>query len=211
MRRYAWWREEMRDRSTFMYYLVRRWTLEAARRATGAGRLAEAGDIWFLSWRDVVALLEGRLEPARARALIEQGRHVHRSFRDFDNPDEIGAHFRAGEIDLEGDVRRGTPCAGGVVTGRARVLEHLDEAGRVEPGDILVTAFTDPGWTPLFARIAAVVTETGGVLSHAAVISREYGIPAVLEVSGATEAIADGDRIRVDGDRGLVEIVERAG
>ena len=77
-------------------------------------------------------------------------------------------------------------------------------------GDILVTPFTDPGWTPLFSRVGGVVTETGGVLSHAAVISREYGIPAVLGVQGATDRIGDGDRVRVDGRQGLVEIGEKA-
>jgi pyruvate,water dikinase len=78
---------------------------------------------------------------------------------------------------------------------------------KVEPGEILVTPFTDPGWTPLFARIAGVVTETGGVLAHAAVISREYGIPAVLAVPGATQRIKDGARIAVDGTAGTIEIV----
>ena len=72
------------------------------------------------------------------------------------------------------------------------------------PGEILVTRFTDPGWTPLFSTIAGVVTETGGVLSHAAVIAREYGIPAVLAVPGATARLKDGDWVIVDGSRGTV-------
>lgn len=211
MRRYAWWREEMRDHSTFVYYLVRLWTLDAARRAVARGRLEARDDVWFLSWRQVIELLDGRLQPREARTEVARGRYVHRSFRNFDNPDEIGAHFRSDDADPAGDdVLRGTPCAGGVATGRARVLRSLDEAARVQKGEVLVARFTDPGWTPLFGRIAGVVTETGGVLSHAAVISREYGIPAVLGVPGATEAIGDGDRIRVHGGEGLVEIRERA-
>lgn len=210
MRRYAWWREEMRDRSSFVYYLVRVWTLEAARRLEEAGRLREPDDVWFLGWRRVVALLEGRLDRGDAAAEIAWGRHVYRSFRHFDNPGEIGTHFRSDRSDPgRDDGLRGTACSSGEVAGRARVLNDLAEAKRIRKGEILVTRFTDPGWTPLFSRIGGVVTETGGVLSHAAVISREYGIPAVLGVAGATEIIGDGDRIRVDGGRGLVEILER--
>ncbi len=82
----------------------------------------------------------------------------------------------------------------------------LEDAGKVEKGEVLVTVFTDPGWTPLLGRVSAVVTETGGILSHAAVISREYGIPAVLAVNGATSAIVDGDLVVVDGTHGTVEV-----
>jgi phosphoenolpyruvate synthase/pyruvate phosphate dikinase len=85
-------------------------------------------------------------------------------------------------------------------------VRRLDEAKKVEKGDVLVTVFTDPGWTPLLGLVSGVVTETGGLLSHAAVISREYGIPAVLAVPRATEAIADGDTVVVDGGAGTVEV-----
>jgi len=82
----------------------------------------------------------------------------------------------------------------------------VEEAQRLLPGDVLVAPFTDPGWTPLFPRLAAVVTETGGLLSHAAVIAREYGIPAVLAVPGATRLVQDGAPVVVDGGRGTVEL-----
>ncbi|MEZ0227700.1 MAG: PEP-utilizing enzyme, partial [Planctomycetota bacterium] len=84
-------------------------------------------------------------------------------------------------------------------------VRRLDEAAKIEKGDVLVTVFTDPGWTPLLGRVAAVVTETGGVLSHAAVISREYGIPAVLAVPHATTVLRDGQRVIVDGTNGIVD------
>ena len=211
MRRYAWWREEMRDHSSFAYYLVRLWTLEAGRRLVEAGALERTEDVWCLPWRTVADLLEGRLQPSRARVEVARGREAYRSFRNFDNPGEIGVHFRqtdpnGGSDRGQGSLLQGTACSSGEVSGRARVLSSLGEASRISKGDILVTSFTDPGWTPLFSRIAGVVTETGGVLSHAAVISREYGVPAVLGVRGATEAIGDGDHIRVDGGRGVVEI-----
>jgi pyruvate,water dikinase len=82
--------------------------------------------------------------------------------------------------------------------------------GDLEPGEVLVVHATDVGWTPLFLLAAGVVTELGGPLSHAAVVAREFGVPSVVNVAGATRAIRTGDRVRVDGDRGVVERLDRA-
>jgi pyruvate,water dikinase len=109
-----------------------------------------------------------------------------------------------------GDVLRGLPAAAGVVEGRARVLLSADEMAQLEPGEILVVHTTDVGWTPLFLAAAGVVTELGGPLSHAAVVAREFGVPTVVNVTGATRAIRTGDMVRVDGDRGVVERLARA-
>jgi pyruvate,water dikinase len=212
VRQYAWWREEMRDHSSYLYYLVRMWSVEAARRLQAAGSLAEADDIWYLPFQDALELAEGTLPVAEAQARVRAGRRLVRSFRNFQNPNEIGCQYRGAERAplASADALRGTGCSPGRIEGRARVVKKLDEMHRVEPGDILVTLFTDPGWTPLFARLAGVVTETGGVLAHAAVISREYGIPAVLAVHRATELIGDGDQIAIEGTAGTVEILRRA-
>lgn len=104
----------------------------------------------------------------------------------------------------EGASLVGTPGAHGVVTGLARVLHSPSEFARVGPGDIVICPYTDPAWTPLFRVVAAVVTETGGVLSHAAIVAREHGIPAVLGVPQATTRIRDGARITVNGSEGTV-------
>ena len=90
--------------------------------------------------------------------------------------------------------------------GRARVLVQVDQAV-IEAGDILVTRYTDPSWTPLFVSIAGLVTEVGGLMTHGAVIAREYGLPAVVGVEHATRLIRDGQRIRVHGTEGYVEIL----
>ena len=107
-----------------------------------------------------------------------------------------------------GDALQGIGASQGAVRGIARVARSVEEAARVEQGAILVCPFTDPGWTVTLDRVAGVVTETGGLLSHAAVICREYGIPAVLAVPRATERIRDGQHIVIDGGRGCVELVE---
>jgi len=106
-----------------------------------------------------------------------------------------------------GDVMRGLPASAGVVEGRARVIFTEDEMDTLQPGEILVVHTSDVGWTPLFLVAAGVVTELGGTLSHAAVVAREFGVPSVVNVVGATRAIHTGDVLRVDGDRGTVERV----
>ena len=96
----------------------------------------------------------------------------------------------------------------GKVRGVARVIRSIDDAARLGRGEVLVAETTAPPWTPLFATAAAVVTDTGGILSHCAVVAREYGIPAVVGVGMATALIADGQTVEVDGDSGLVTIVD---
>jgi rifampicin phosphotransferase len=107
---------------------------------------------------------------------------------------------------LPAEAIPGLPVSSGVVEGRARVILNLEEAV-LEEGDILVTSFTDPGWTPLFVSIKGLVTEVGGLMTHGAVIAREYGLPAVVGVEYATKLIEDGQRIRVNGTAGYIEIL----
>jgi len=102
---------------------------------------------------------------------------------------------------------RGAPGSAGTVRGRARVIHSISEAGRLEPGDILVAETTAPPWTPLFAIVGAVVTDTGGVLSHCAVVAREYGIPAVVGTGIASAVITDGQMLEIDGDAGIVRFI----
>ena len=207
-RSYAWWREEMRDLSTQAYYLVRVWALVAADRMVKKGMLERPADVWALEYPEVIAALEGQRTAVEMRAQVARGVRLMDSYRHFDNPNEIGVGFGDREaVEIAEGALRGTPCSPGRVTGRVCVVRDLEDADRVEVGDILVTTFTDPGWTPLFSRIAGVVTETGGVLSHAAVIAREYGIPAVLAVVGATSRIVDGSTVILDGTAGSVESV----
>jgi len=98
------------------------------------------------------------------------------------------------------------PVSAGIIEGRARVIRDMAEAD-LEAGDILVTAYTDPSWSPLFVAITGLVTEVGGLMTHGAVIAREYGLPAVVGVEQATRLIRNGQRIRVHGTDGYVEIL----
>jgi pyruvate,water dikinase len=101
-----------------------------------------------------------------------------------------------------GDTMQGTPLSRGVAIGPARVVRTLAEATGMRPGEILVTPFTDVGWTPFFSRAAGLATEVGSVLSHGAVVAREYGLPAIAGLPGATRRFKTGDLLRLDGNTG---------
>jgi pyruvate,water dikinase len=111
----------------------------------------------------------------------------------------------------EPGVLRGNPGSPGVVRGRARVIRSLPEAAELRQGEVLVAETTAPPWTPLFATAAAVVTDTGGILSHSAVVAREYRIPAVVGTGAASATIKNGQELEVDGDRGIVSVLSENG
>jgi pyruvate,water dikinase len=104
----------------------------------------------------------------------------------------------------------GFAASPGVVEGPARVVMHFEDFATVQSGDILVCPYTGTAWTPLFLKIAGVVTDTGGMLTHAAIAAREYGIPAVVGTWNATASVHNGDIVRIDGAAGVVEILSRA-
>jgi pyruvate,water dikinase len=115
----------------------------------------------------------------------------------------VGSYQRS---DVPPNALVGLPVSAGTIEGRARVIVDIAEAD-LDTGDILVTAFTDPSWSPLFVTVAGLVTEVGGLMTHGAVIAREYGLPAVVGVEHATQLIRDGQMIRVHGTEGYVELL----
>lgn len=184
---------------------------EGARMAA-AGAIERADDLDFLSFDELSSAAKGgsvdRAQIAARRAQFERDDRVRPPRVITANGEVLRARYDRAA--LGPDVLPGLAVSAGVVEGRARVLHALHEAV-IEPGDVLVTTFTDPSWTPLFVSIAALVTEVGGLMTHGAVIAREYGLPAVVGVERATELIADGDRVRVHGGEGWVELLGRAG
>jgi phosphohistidine swiveling domain-containing protein len=206
-----------------MYY-VRQVLVECGRRLHDAGVLESADDVFFLTIDETRDALAGnqatdirRLVAARREALAQQ-RGIH-------PPPVLGSmppgpppqdpmttallKFFGGppQMPREPDSVQGTPGSPGIVRGPARVIGALAEADRLQQGDVLVAETTAPPWTPLFATVAAVVTDTGGILSHSAVVAREYGIPAVVGTTVGTVVIHDGDTIEVDGNTGTVRII----
>ena len=203
----AWWREEMRDRSLHAYWLVRRWLVEAGRRLAEQGALDAAGDVFSLRAAEVVEALEGRLAPAQVRARVADRLREGRGFAAFDAPAVLGARAAVGERRVGPGAHAGAACSPGQARGLARVVRTFEEARSLRAGEILVAPFADPAWTALLCRAGALVTDSGGLLSHAAVIARELGVPAVLGAAGVTGRIRTGDLLQVDGTAGLVEVV----
>jgi pyruvate,water dikinase len=192
LRHFVWLREEMRDLSSRVYYLIRRAVLRVAA-VRGWG-----DDVFFMTWQEI---LEGN------RDGVEAARQTYEGYRHFAAPNEIG---RGGGVEAVGGaedgVLRGLAASGGVASAPAFVARSIEEASAMPPGCILICPFTDPGWTTMLHRAAGVVTETGGLLSHAAVICREYGIPEVLAVEGATRRIRRGQAVTVLGSEGRVAL-----
>jgi pyruvate,water dikinase len=168
------------------------------------GSLAEANDIFLLTLPEARRAVAGEnLHElvAERRQAFERERARRRIPRVLLSD---GTDAEAALVTVAGGLR-GSPASPGVVTGVAHVITSPSGA-RLEPGEILVAPSTDPGWTPLFLTAGGLVMEMGGMMSHGAVVAREYGIPAVVGVPGATDAITTGQRVTVDGSAGSVTI-----
>ncbi|MFJ9905997.1 rifamycin-inactivating phosphotransferase [Streptomyces sp. NPDC101152] len=182
--------------------------MREAGRLVRSGVLADEEDVFYLTFRELHEVVRWNRVDDR---LLQQRKDAYRSYQALTPPRVLTSDGEA----VTGTYRRedvpagaliGLPVSTGTVEGRARVVLDMAQAD-LAPGDILVTAFTDPSWSPLFVGIAGLVTEVGGLMTHGAVIAREYGLPAVVGVERATRLIRDGQRIRVHGTDGYVEIL----
>jgi phosphohistidine swiveling domain-containing protein len=200
LREFLWLREQMRDLSTQVYAVIRRFVLEIGRRAAARRRLDTPDDIFYLTFREIYLALE-----LSQQDVVQRRREHERMYRNFHPPNEVGRTFSARPVAHAGMRLTGIGCSAGVASGPVQVVTRLEDASSFRQGAVLVCPYSDPGWTPLLSIAGAVVTETGGLLSHAAVICREYGIPAVLNVPGATRILRDGKTVRVDGENGHVD------
>jgi len=213
MRAYLGLREHGKFVIVMLLEHVRRAIVEASRMAVARGQLDHADDGFMLTFEELASALEdpgaGSLRAVVARRSEELARYarlvpprvITSEGEQPPLPDQTGS-LAPGEL-------AGVAASAGVVEGVARVV--LDPSRQVlEAGEILVAPFTDPGWTPLFVHAGGLVMEVGGLMTHGSVVAREYGLPAVVGVDGATKRIRTGQRVRVDGDRGRVVVLEEA-
>jgi pyruvate,water dikinase len=207
-RRLAGLREAGKFAGLYRLRAVREQLLLIGAELAGAGRLEEAADVMFLTLGDVAAAVghgTDHREAVAARKAVHRAESLRRSVPVALLSDGTDVETLLPAAPASDGVLIGVGASAGRVTGPARVV--LDPAtARVEPGEILVAATTDPGWTPLFLTAAALVTETGAIMAHGPTVAREYGIPAVISVPGATERIATGRLITVDGAAGTVSM-----
>ena len=208
VRAYIGYREYPKYGMVSRYFVYKQALLQEAGRFVRAHILREKEDIFYLTFQELYDVVRtSRVDDQ----LIGWRKDAFRSYQALTPPRVLTSD---GEV-IAGAYRRddwpagaliGLPVSAGTVEGRARVILDMARAD-LEPGDILVTAYTDPSWTPLFVAIAGLVTEVGGLMTHGAVIAREYGLPAVVGVVDATQLIPDGQRIRVHGTDGYIEIL----
>jgi pyruvate,water dikinase len=208
VRTFTGYREHPKYGIVSRYAIYKKALLEEAERLVQADVLRAMEDIFHLTFHE---LLDVTRTHHADHGLIQQRRQAFRSYEAFRPPrvltsdgEALSGKYRRGDVPAE--ALAGLAVSAGTVQGRARVILDMAEAD-LEPGDILVTAYTDPSWTPLFVAIAGLVTEVGGLMTHGAVIAREYGLAAVVGVEQATTLIQDGQRIRVHGTDGYVEIL----
>ncbi|MEB3260244.1 MAG: amino acid adenylation domain-containing protein [Cyanobacteriota bacterium] len=205
---------------------ARRVALELGRRLRAMGLLEARDDVFHLGVNELVALADSSPDPREWRTRVASRQAAWENHSGIEAPLMLGVPRPLLPMDCAmlkvstkfsgnlfqapatpGGGLEGMPASSGTVVGPARILRSLEEADKLRPGDILVTAFTLPSWTPFFASVKGVVTNTGGILCHAAVVAREYRIPAVVGTVRATERFRDGDLIEVDGDAGTVRRV----
>jgi pyruvate,water dikinase len=190
------------------YFVYKQALLEEAERLVQAHVIREEEDIFYLTFQELHDVVRANQVDGQ---LIRVRKDEFRSYEALTPPrvltsdgEGIAGAYRRDDVPAGALI--GVPVSAGTVEGRARVITNMAEAD-LDAGDILVTAYTDPSWTPLFVAIAGLVTEVGGLMTHGAVIAREYGLPAVVGVEHATRLIRDGQRIRMNGTDGYVEIL----
>jgi phosphoenolpyruvate synthase/pyruvate phosphate dikinase len=191
------------------YFIYKQALLKEAERLVQTGVLHEKEDSYYLTFEELQDVLRTNLPNYE---IINRRKDEYKLFEKLTPPrvitsdgEVVTGQYKRGNIAVNAIV--GLAVSSGTAEGRARVVLNIEEAD-LEDGDILVTIFTDPSWTPLFLSIKGLVTEVGGLMTHGAVVAREYGLPAVVGLENATKRIKDGQRIRVHGTEGYVEIIE---
>ena len=215
-------RERARLKQSLLYSRCRLVLLRIGEKLVSKGFFHLPDDVFFLTHQELSAFISGNaMFPNSEKNLVDLRRREHARLSEMRPPDTfvlpVGEYLPTGENDRgragsdhENPERMltGTGACGGRVTARAIVLSDVTESGRLAAGDILVTRQTDPGWAPVFFLVSGLVMERGGMLSHGAIIAREYGIPTVVGVHDATRKIRSGQTLSVDGDTGSVRIVD---
>ena len=211
VRNYAGYREYPKYGIVCRYLVYKQALLKEGQSLVEAGLIDHKEDIYFLTFEELRMVVASGTINQPGHDIIKTRREEYELHKKLSPPRVITSD---GEIitgkynreDLPVGAIPGLAVSSGVIEGRARVILKMEDA-QIEDGDILVTPFTDPSWTPLFVSINGLVTEVGGLMTHGAVIAREYGLPAVVGVEGATKLIKDGQRIRLNGTNGYVEIL----
>ncbi len=196
-------REESKFCLTKIYHMARSLLFEVGTEMQTKGLIDDPSDVFFLDYRDLYSA-------EKLQAKVSANRDAYGRHMNISAPRLLssrGESIYAASVKVDGALT-GIPVSAGVYEGTAKVLFSPDESSKIEKGDVLIAKRTNPAWTPLFLNLGAIVMETGGPISHGAVVAREYGVPAVVGVGEATNIIRDGQRVRVNGETGQVELLD---
>ncbi|MBE0448978.1 MAG: hypothetical protein IBX64_12965 [Actinobacteria bacterium] len=180
---------------------------EMGNRLATRGFIDKRADVYHCTLIELISILDGSWDGQGLKLLVEERRKKHKEYEELDPPDVIideTPQPKAVVEEVSGEVFKGIGVAAGQATGAIRLIHHPKDGHLLQPGEILVAPSTDPGWTPLFLRASGLIMEVGGFFSHGAIVAREYGIPAVVNVPGAMRSLQDGEIVTVDGDEGKV-------
>ena len=203
----------MREHHKFLMvrfvWVIKQTLKENAAQLVAQGKLTSTDDLWFLTWQELLAIWDDTATDWKP--VIAQRRADLERYQELTPPMVITSDGETPVVqysldDVPSGALVGNPVSAGVVEGIAHVVRDPQQE-TVQPGEILIAPFTDPGWTPLFINAAGLVMEIGGALAHGSVVAREYGIPAVVGVRDATKKLETGQQVRVDGNRGIIEIL----
>lgn len=209
LRELLWWREEFKDISSRYYHLIRQISLHLGQVYVKRGVLKDVDDIFHLKFQKIEAFIEGLVGKDELQYKAAYNKAYCSAYRNFKAPDDLVAVDQAPpRIHHKEDSLKGVGASSGLVRAKVRVLKDTDDIWKIEEGEILVTPFTDTGWSTAFPKIAGLVTETGGILSHAAVVAREYGIPIVVNAKLASQQLKTGMTISLDGAQGIITIID---
>ncbi|AWK51684.1 phosphoenolpyruvate synthase [Clostridium beijerinckii] len=208
IRNFIGYREYPKYGMVSRYFVYKQALMEEAKQLVKLGVIHDEEDIYYLTFEELHEVVRTKKLDYQ---IISKDKEEHKLYEKLTPPRVITSDGEAlsGEYkreDIPAGAMVGLSVSSGVIEGRARVILKMEDAD-MEEGDILVTSFTDPSWTPLFVLIKGLVTEVGGLMTHGSVIAREYGLPAVVGVENATKLIKDGERIRVHGTEGYIEVL----
>jgi phosphoenolpyruvate synthase/pyruvate phosphate dikinase len=205
-------RENLRFDRTLAFGTIRMFLWEIGKRLEADGILRNFQDIFYLKENEIEQYFAKTLDKNEIPHLIEERKTEFNSYKEQPTPPER-VHQYDDELDLDYNIEphegqlKGIPCCKGEVTGKIRILSNPEDVRSLN-GDILVTTSTDPGWITIFQSASAILVERGSTLSHAAIVSREMGIPCIVGIKGLTQILKDGDTIKMNGKTGIVELYE---
>lgn len=205
-------RENVKSEVIRLLTTMRRMLIELGKRLSEKGILKNQEDIFFLRLEEIPPVVEDKVDFDIHQVIAARQAEYNKN-KSITPPDVVFGKFDPDNfipdaVDEHAELLNGLAVSPGVATGKARVIFRADTEEQLLAGEILVAPFTDPGWTPYFVPAAAVVMDQGGVISHGSIVAREYGIPAVVNVGGGTRIIKTGQTIQVDGNNGVVRILQ---